>query len=328
MNDYDEIFGDDNIGITNIDLEDRFFSPEWQSVKNKPIEYRDLYHPSSAISQGVIKCWVEIHPTSLPPDQLPPIFDINPKPLEEFEIRVVIFDTIDIKMMDAEGTSDAFARAYFDTKEEVHETDTHFRCQDGKASFNYRLLYHIKHPRVNNTLTVQLYDRDFFKSNDIIGEANIDLKYAIEDSALSKRQLSVNKKYYNEVLKEKGFKMNFKDDSSFWVTMKGKDDNGNVCDNGKVRIQVDIFPIALAEANKVGEARQEPNHSPFLPPPVGRLSFSLNPFKMFQQLVGPALRRKIYCYCCIALCCALVVMLFPLIIGNLISALFASILGF
>jgi Ca2+-dependent lipid-binding protein len=38
--DYDTIFGDDLIGTTIIDLEDRFFSPEWQSIKNKPIEYR------------------------------------------------------------------------------------------------------------------------------------------------------------------------------------------------------------------------------------------------------------------------------------------------
>jgi Ca2+-dependent lipid-binding protein len=27
--DYDEIFGDESIGVTSIDLEDRFFSPEW-----------------------------------------------------------------------------------------------------------------------------------------------------------------------------------------------------------------------------------------------------------------------------------------------------------
>ena len=40
VNDYDEIFGDDSIGTTVVDLEDRFFSPEWQSVKNKPIEHR------------------------------------------------------------------------------------------------------------------------------------------------------------------------------------------------------------------------------------------------------------------------------------------------
>lgn len=48
--DYDDIFGDDSIGKTSIDLEDRYFSPEWQSIKNKPIEYRQLYHPSSSVS--------------------------------------------------------------------------------------------------------------------------------------------------------------------------------------------------------------------------------------------------------------------------------------
>ena len=48
--DYDDIFGDDVIGTTVIDLEDRYFSPEWQSIKHKPIEYRSLGHPSSSIS--------------------------------------------------------------------------------------------------------------------------------------------------------------------------------------------------------------------------------------------------------------------------------------
>ena len=45
--DYDDLFGDDLIGKTVIDLDDRFFSPEWRAISNKPIEYRELYHPSS-----------------------------------------------------------------------------------------------------------------------------------------------------------------------------------------------------------------------------------------------------------------------------------------
>ncbi len=92
-------------------------------------------------------------------------------------------------------------------------------------------------------------------------------------------------------------------------------------------MRIDIYPKKMADANKAGQAREEPNANPFLPPPVGRISFSLNPWKMFQQLVGPALRRKIYCYCCLAACCALIIFLAPLIIGNLISLGISKLFG-
>ncbi len=45
--DYDDLFGDDLIGKTVVDLDDRFFCPEWQQIDDKPIEYRQLYHQSS-----------------------------------------------------------------------------------------------------------------------------------------------------------------------------------------------------------------------------------------------------------------------------------------
>jgi Ca2+-dependent lipid-binding protein len=48
--DYDDLFGDDLIGETVVDLDDRFFSSEWQSILEKPVEYRELTHPSSTMS--------------------------------------------------------------------------------------------------------------------------------------------------------------------------------------------------------------------------------------------------------------------------------------
>ena len=58
--DYDDLFGDDLIGKTSIDLDDRYFSPEWRAIKDKPIEYRELYHPSTALAQGTVLCWLDI----------------------------------------------------------------------------------------------------------------------------------------------------------------------------------------------------------------------------------------------------------------------------
>ena len=57
--DKDFSFGDDLIGSTSVDLEQRYFSQDWNSDE-KPIEYRQLYHPSSMVSQGVLRCWIEI----------------------------------------------------------------------------------------------------------------------------------------------------------------------------------------------------------------------------------------------------------------------------
>lgn len=44
--DYDDLFGDDLIGSTICDLEDRYFLPEWNALKDKPAEAREIFHPS------------------------------------------------------------------------------------------------------------------------------------------------------------------------------------------------------------------------------------------------------------------------------------------
>jgi hypothetical protein len=236
-----------------------------------------------------VKCWIDILPTELPEAKVN--IDIRPKPVEEFEVRVAVWDTIGIKMMDDEGTSDAYVRCFFDSKRETKETDTHFRCSDGKASFNYRLIFNQTYSTApkhrKHTLNIQAYDRDFFKSNDIIGEAMIDLATVIEDCSLCKRPISLNKVYYNGCMKERGINLDFKDENSFWVQIYGGEldkKTGLPEKTGKIRISVDILPKDQAKLNPVGDARSDPNQNPFLPPPIGRLSLSLNPFKMLVSI--------------------------------------------
>ena len=52
----------------------------------------------------------------------------------------------------------------------------------------------------------------------------------------------------------------------------------------------------------------EPNMNPFLPPPVGRLKFTLNPLKMLNQLTGPKFRKK--CYFIICMVCLVIYLAF------------------
>lgn len=75
-----------------------------------------------------------------------------------------------------------------------------------------------------------MYDRDFFKSNDMIGSAQIDLKNLIEDSSLTKQPLCLNETYYQDVLGSKfPSKLTFdsKDKSRFWLDMKSKNKEKN-----------------------------------------------------------------------------------------------------
>ena len=146
--DMDMLFGDELIGETRLDLEDRYFSADWRSIDNKPIEHRQLYHPSSAVSQGTVKLFAEIIPVSIDIRNFP-TFDISPKPSDQYEIRVAVFETKELKMMDVEGTTDGFIKAFFNTKN-AKETDTHYRNQNGNCSFNYRLLYKFDHPAKSN----------------------------------------------------------------------------------------------------------------------------------------------------------------------------------
>lgn len=152
---------------------------EWQSLEEKPIEYRDLYHPSSSISQGQVKLWCEIIPADMKDTHK--MWDITPRPPEEFEVRICVLNCKDF-ILDSTGMCDAYMRGFFDTSEETQETDTHYRCSDGNPDFEFRLKYKISVPRKDYTFHLQAYDRDFFKSNEVLGEASIDLEQLILDA--------------------------------------------------------------------------------------------------------------------------------------------------
>lgn len=184
--------------------------------------------------------WIEINDAKCDPKDEAKLWDISEKPAEEFEVRVCVFDGADVKMMDDGGTSDVYFRCFFDSSKDSLETDTHFRCQNGKPSFNYRLLYKIKHPSKNYTLTIQCYNRDFFSPNEIIGSYELDLRRAIEDVSLVKRLLPLNKDYYNKYLlnEEKSNVLKWKEDNdrNFYVPLISKNKEGKIEHNGEARL--------------------------------------------------------------------------------------------
>ena len=77
---------------------------------------------------------------------------------------------------------------------------------------------------------------------------------------------------------------------STWLHMDIKDFKTDTrVPMGKLCISLQIMPKAEAKVNDNGHGRRDPNHSPVLPPPTGRLKWSWNPFVMGSQLCGPKL---------------------------------------
>jgi len=54
--------------------------------------------------------WVDIVPSSCQEDE---VFNIEPKPFDQFEVRVCVFDGQGIKSTDDDGSSDTFFRLFF-----------------------------------------------------------------------------------------------------------------------------------------------------------------------------------------------------------------------
>ena len=139
------------IGESMLDVEDRYFNLEWVNLDEKPIEYRQIYHPSSSISQGVVKMWMEIIPADR--KELVKEWDITLKPPTFYEVRICVLNCKDIPM-DSTCMCDPYFRGYFDSAEEEQETDTHFRCSDGKPDYQYRLIFKMALPRKDFKFTL------------------------------------------------------------------------------------------------------------------------------------------------------------------------------
>ena len=194
--DWDEILSDDLIGFTVIDLEDRYYNDDWQNMKHKPVEIRPLIKPDINGPQGSIYLWLEMFEAAEKVKYIP--WKIDPQPLCEFQVRFIVWETEDMEMMDVEGTSDIYVIGYIDQKE-MQKTDIHFRCQTGIASFNWRMLLPLKIPIQKPVLTLQVYDKDIFSSDDYMCGATIDLKNIINIPKFLEMPIGLTRDYYHDL---------------------------------------------------------------------------------------------------------------------------------
>lgn len=106
--DYDPIGRDEFIGMTEIDLEDRFFDRRWNSTPDHPIELRDIRRDELSESTGNVMLWVDIDRVSDSLAMQRPALNISPMPEMSFELRVIIWEVNDVPLLDMEGLSDVY----------------------------------------------------------------------------------------------------------------------------------------------------------------------------------------------------------------------------
>lgn len=129
-------------------------------------------------------------------------WDTTPKPGDEVEVRVSVWDSLDIPILDVEGTTDGFVRCFFESNKLAKSTDTHWRNTDGKMSWNWRMNFPHGPKDFVHVLKVQTFDRDIFSSNDLAGEGRIDLEQIIFDVKETKRSMTLSKKYVKALIED------------------------------------------------------------------------------------------------------------------------------
>jgi hypothetical protein len=134
-------------------------------------------------TRGTLSMWVDI--LDLNTAKAYPPLDISLPAPAPYVLRVVIWRVRGARSMDeitdqndmfvtgrVEGTNPADGALVRQQK----QTDTHWRCKGGKASFNYRWTFDVQVPMKHSRLVLQAWDRDLLSNNDLIGETSLSIQ--------------------------------------------------------------------------------------------------------------------------------------------------------
>jgi hypothetical protein len=166
---------------------------------------------------------------------------------------------------------------------------------------------------------IQIWDRDILSFNDYIADATFTFDSLAQDAWTTNRRVKRKGMKDQSMFSRVSGASSSEEEDKFWISCMRRNEDRVLEPGGRVQVSFELVPIDQATACEVGKGREDPNIDPFLPPPVGRIKFSWNPFDMIAQVCGRSFRYKFYCACCILCCCAICIMMLPMLFSDSVS---------
>uniref|UniRef100_A0A3P8W1F5 Fer-1-like protein 4 n=1 Tax=Cynoglossus semilaevis TaxID=244447 RepID=A0A3P8W1F5_CYNSE len=182
-------------------VEMKEFLPSALPLVPEHVEVRSLQNQDKpGMPQGYLHMWVDMFPTDVP---APPPVDIKLRKPEQYELRVIIWNTDDVFLEDinpftGDPSSDIYVKGWIKGLEkDKQETDVHFNSLTGEGNFNWRFLFRFDYLptekevvykkkesffsldesefRQPAVLVLQVWDYDRILSNDFLGSVELRL---------------------------------------------------------------------------------------------------------------------------------------------------------
>ncbi|KAL6424890.1 hypothetical protein ACFW04_010045 [Cataglyphis niger] len=279
------------------------------------VERRPLFNVKRpGLEQGKLEMWIDMFRIGqLPPK--PAVSIALPTP-EEYEIRVIVWNTEDVPLVDSqfltgEKCSDIYVKGWI-LYEDYQKTDIHYNSLTGEGNFNWRFVFRVTYLKGENVMIVrrrmsvfakneiedklpcklhlQVWDSDHFSSDDFLGEVTLDLSRMPRGSPNSKN--CTMKLLEPQLPTVNLFKVTR---TKAWWPFARSIDSGKYIQAGKVELEISIMRAMDADDEPAGKGRDPPQELPFPRRPDTSFSWFHNPWRACRFVVCRYYKWRIIC---------------------------------
>ncbi|RZF44251.1 hypothetical protein LSTR_LSTR003891 [Laodelphax striatellus] len=275
------------------------------------IETRPLYKPQCpGIIQGYIEMWVDIFDLNKP-HPLTPLLDITPREPEAFELRVIIYKTCKVFLVDATLSvaykhSDIYVKGWMLGKADAQSTDVHFKSITGDGDFNWRFIFPFKYLAEEGCITpntdwqttaskkkiqatkvppriyLQVCDKERLLPDQLIGLLSLDLRYMIKGASrwwLCQSQVDESPRNTINLFEERKTRGWW----PFYGSQRFRQENKIT---GYLEAEFHLVTHFEALRSPVGYGRSEPDGLPYPKRKIVKYTFWLLPCRVVLHMIG------------------------------------------